>query len=160
MADDLARLEEWFGKILRGMAPAERRRATLKLGQLLRKSNLARISANKQPDGSAMEAKKARLDKRGKIREAAGAKMFRGLRLAAKWRIDAAEDGVELLPVSKTAAKVGAVSQFGETATVGRLRNGRRIRVRYAERLLLGFSREDEDAALGVAAALLEADGL
>lgn len=151
MAEDLARLEEWFGKILRGMEPAERRRALLKLARLLRKSNLARISANKDPDGAAMEAARPRYEHRRLVR-AAGARMFRGLRQAKQWRIDAADDGVELKPASNVAGRMAAVHHFGETATVGRLRNGRRIRYKYPERRLLGFSPEDEAAALNVAA--------
>ncbi|NBC35550.1 phage virion morphogenesis protein [Novosphingobium sp. FSY-8] len=158
MGDDLARLEEWFGQILRGLSPAERRRATLKLGQALRKSNLARIRDNVQPDGSAMEPKKARLDKRGRLRVAAGGKMFQGLRYAKHWRIDAAEDGVEILPIGKVATHTASIHHFGETVTVGRLRNGGRIRAKLPERRMLGFSEADIQTALSIAADLLEPD--
>jgi hypothetical protein len=47
--------------------------------------------------------------------------MFQGLRMAKQWKIDADEDGVEIAPVSPVAARMGRVSQFGETITVGRL---------------------------------------
>jgi hypothetical protein len=53
---------------------------------------------------------------------------------------------------------MAAVSQFGETVTVGRLRNGTKIRARYPERRLLGFSEEDEGLALEIAAAMIEPD--
>jgi hypothetical protein len=50
MADeDLTRFDEWFGQILQGLAPAERRLAARKLGQALRRSNLKRISSNTIP---------------------------------------------------------------------------------------------------------------
>lgn len=156
MADDLARLEEWFGRIIAGLEPAQRRKATRKLGQLLRRANLKRIGANVDPDGAPFAPRKPRLDQRGRLRKGSSGKMFKGLRKLAKWRIDAAPDGVEISPVSNTADRVGSVSQFGQTVTVGRLRNGRKIRAKYAERRLLGFGREDEDLALMVAGEMLE----
>jgi phage virion morphogenesis protein len=156
MSNDLSRLDEWFGQIIRSLAPAERRRAAAKLGRALRKSNLARIAANVQPDGTAMEAKKSRLDRRGRLREAAGGKMFQGLRMAKHWRIDASADGVEILPDNNKTAHIAAVNHFGETQTVGRLRNGQTIRYKYPERRLLGFSDSDEKLALDIAAALLD----
>lgn len=156
MANDLARLEEWFGQIIAGLEPAQRRKATRKLGQLLRRANLKRIGANVDPDGAPFAPRKPRLDQRGRLLRGAGGKMFKGLRKLAKWRIDAAPDGVEISPVSNTADRVGSVSQFGQTVTVGRLRNGRKIRAKYAERRLLGFGREDEDLALMVAGEMLE----
>jgi phage virion morphogenesis protein len=141
-----------------GSRPAERRLAARKLGQALRRSNLKRISSNTNPDGTPFAPRKARYDRRGHLRMKAGAKMFRGLRQAKQWRIDADEDGVELSPVSPVTGRMGAVSQFGETVTVGRLRNGKRIRARYPERRLLGFSDEDEDLAMQIAAEMIEPD--
>lgn len=156
--DDLTRLDEWFGQILQGLAPAARRRAAVKLGQALRRSNLKRIGANTNPDGTPFEPRKPRYDRRGRLRMKAGGKMFRGLRMAKQWKIDADEDGVELAPVSPVAAKMGRVSQFGETITVGRLRSGKRIRARYPERKLLGMSDDDEDLAMLIAAQMIETD--
>jgi phage virion morphogenesis protein len=159
MADDLARLEEWFGQIIAAMEPSQRRKATLKLGRLLRKANLTRIKDNVNPDGSPFAARKARRDLRGRLRKGARGKMFKGLRKMAKWRIDAAPDGVEISPISNTADRVGSVSQFGQTVTVGRSRDGRKIRATYEKRLLLGFGPEDEDLALAVAGEFLEPQG-
>lgn len=156
MTDDLSRLDEWFGQIMRALSPSERRRAALKLGQALRRSNLARIAANLEPDGSPMERKKARYDEHRRLRAAAGGKMFKGLRFAKKWRIDIADDSVTLRPASNVGARVGAINQFGETATVGRLRNGRSIRTKYPERRLLGFSEGDERLAVDVAASFVK----
>jgi hypothetical protein len=116
---------------------------------LLRRANLKRIGANVDPDGAAFAPRKPRLDQRGRLLRGAGGKMFKGLRKLAKWRIDAAPDGVEISP-SPTPPIVGSVSQFGQTVTVGRLRNGRKIR-QICRAPLLGFGREDEDLALMVA---------
>lgn len=156
MADDLSRLDEWFGRIIAGMEPAQRRKATMKLGRLLRQSNLKRIGANIDPDGAAFAPRKPRRDLKGRLRKGARGKMFKGLRKMSKWRIDAAPDGVEISPVTNTADRVGSVSQFGETVTVGRARDGRKIRAKYAQRRLLGFSKEDEGLALQVAGEMLD----
>lgn len=154
--DDLSRFDSWLGRILQGLEPAQRKKAALKLGRLLRASNLKRIEQNVQPDGTPMEPKKARHDRRGRLREKAGGKMFEGLRYAKHWRIDADEQGVTLTANSPVVDRNASVSQFGETATVGRLRNGSPIRYRYPERRLLGFAAEDHSLALQVASEMLE----
>lgn len=157
MTDDLHRLEEWFGQILQGLAPKERRRAALKLGQALRRSNLARIAANTQADGTPMAQKKARFDRRKRLRQAAGGKMFKGLRYAKRWKLDVHDDGLTLAPASAVADRFGATNQWGEIATVGRLRNGKSIRYRYPERRLLGISPADESQILEVSSQLVSA---
>ena len=95
-SDALAGLDPWLGDILAGLSPAKRKRAATKLGQALRRSNLARITANVEPDGGKMEERKARLDRRGRVRKKAGGKMFRKLRYARQWAIRARSDSVEI----------------------------------------------------------------
>jgi phage virion morphogenesis protein len=154
---DLTRLDEWFGRILQGLSPAERRRAALKLGQALRRSNLKRIAANIDPDGTPFAPRKARYDRKGRLRTKAGARCSRACatpNTGASTPTKTAWNSPRL-PI---AARMAAVSQFGETVTVGRLRNGQRIRARYPERRLLGFSEEDEGLALEIAAAMIEPD--
>lgn len=158
MADDLARFDEWFGRILAGLEPAQRKRAAIKLGQALRRSNLKRIGDNVEPDGSAMTPRKPRRDRRGRLRRRQPGKMFKGLRRLRNWKIHGDADGVEIRPATGSVDKVAAVSQFGEVATVGYLRNGTPIRTRYAVRRLLGFGPEDEHLALEIAASLIEPD--
>jgi len=153
-SDALAGFDEFFGRILAGLTPAARRRASLKLGRLLLRSNLKRIAANVEPEGGRMEARKPRLDRRGRLRKNRGGKMFRRLRLAGLWRVDAQADSVEIR--LKKGDRVAATHHFGEKGFVGRAPDGRPIRARYAERRLLGFSKDDEQLALDVAAELLE----
>lgn len=157
MADDLSQFDEWFGRILAGMSPTMRRKAAMKLGQELRKSNLARVTANVEPDGRAMEPRKPRLDRRGKVRRSKG-KMFKGLRRLRNWKIIADAEGVEVKPASGSVDRVASVNQFGEVDTVGRLRSGTPIRYRYPVRRILGFGPEDEHIALDIAASLLDQD--
>lgn len=156
MDDDLSRFEEWFGQIVRGLEPAQRRRAALKLGQALRRSNLKRISENVQPDGTPMEPRKPRKEHRKLLRNRNRGKMFKGLRRARNWKIDADDEGVEIRPATGSVDKVASVSQYGEMATVGYLRGGAPVRARYAQRRLLGFSEGDKQLALDIAAELLE----
>lgn len=158
MADDLRELERWFSRILAGMEPGPRRAAAFKLGQALRRANLLRISSNIEPDGGAMRPRKASVDERGRVRKKAGARMFRRLRVAKSWRLTVDADGVEITPASAAIDRVAAVHQFGEIDRVGRLRNGRTIRVKYPARRLLGFSDEDRATALEFTSELLDSD--
>lgn len=156
MAEDLAEFERWFAGILRGMAPARRRSAAFKLGQALRRANILRIAANVEPDGGAMQPRTASLDERGRVRRKAGSRMFRRLRLARSWSIDADADGVEIAAATAAIDRVAAVHHFGETDRVGRLRDGRTIRAKYARRRLLGLPPEDQAIALEAAASIIE----
>ena len=156
-SDALAGLDEWLGRILQGLSPAQRRRAALKLGQALRRSNLARQAANVEPDGGPMEKRKSRLDRRGRVRSKGGGKMFRKLRYARRWAIDARADSVEISP--KGDARIAAEHHFGKKGLVGRGPDGRKIFTRYPERRLLGFGQGDDQLAIDIAADLFDSQG-
>lgn len=157
MADDLSQLDAWFGRILEGLAPGQRRGAAIKLGQALRRSNLARIAANVEPDGSAMAPRLPGRDRRGRLRTRSKAKMFRRLRQARRVKIDADPEGVELSFASGRDDRIAAVHHFGQEDSVGRSRTGRTIRTRYAARQLFGFSDDDMQISAEVAEAMLSA---
>jgi phage virion morphogenesis protein len=158
MADDLREFEEWMGRVIAGISPARRRGATLRLGQALRRANLMRIAANVEPDGGAMEPRKASVNERGRLRRKAGTRMFRRLRLTKAWKVDADADGVEITPSSAAIDRVAAAHHFGETDRVGRLRDGRVIRTKYPQRRLIGLPGEDRALAIEIAAGLLDPD--
>lgn len=159
MADaDLSRLDAWFGKILSALEPGARRRAILKLGQALRRANLARIADNTDPDGVAFAPRKPRFDRDGKLLRIRNRRMYKGLRRMRHWKVDATPDEVAIEPADGRVDRLASVSQFAETATVGRTRRGALIRARYAERRLLGFGREDMDLALDVASEMMTPD--
>lgn len=153
-SDALAGLDDWLGGILQGLSPAKRKRAAMKLGQALRRSNLARIQANVEPDGAAMEQRKSRLDRRGRIAQRGGGKMFRKLRLARNWSIDARVDSVEISP--KGRSTIPEVHHFGQKGFVGRGPDGRKIFTRYPRRRLLGFGDGDDQLAIDIAAQLID----
>ena len=153
-SDALAGFDEWFGRVLQGLKPGERKRAAMKLGQALRRSNLQRQQENVEPDGSPMEKRKSRMDRRGRVRKKAGGKMFRKLRYARRWAIDARPDSVELSP--KGNSKIPEVHHFGKKGFVGRGPDGRKIFTRYPERKLLGFDDADRQTAIDIVAELLD----
>jgi len=152
-SDALAGFDEYFGRILASLSPAKRKQAARKLGQALRRSNLARIADNVEPDGGPMEPRKPRRDRRGRLRRKTGGKMFRKLRYARQWKIDAQPDSVEI-KLGKGDA-VAAVHHFGLRGFVGRSPDGKKIYAPYPQRRLLGFAPEDEREALQVAEEML-----
>lgn len=153
-SDALSALDEWFGQVLEGMSPTQRKRAAMKLGQELRKSNLKRIARNVEPDGGAMEKRKARLDQRGRVRAKAGGKMFRKLRYAKLWKIRARPDSVEI--TLGKGDQVAATHHFGLRAFVGRAPDGAKVFTRYPERRLLGFDDADREAVLDVVSQMFD----
>lgn len=155
--DALAGFDEFFGRVLAGLSPANRRKATLKLGRALRKANLDRIKRNVEPDGGKMEKRKPRLDRRGRVRKARGGKMFRKLRQARLWAVRARPDAVE---VSLTKGESTAlIHHEGRRGYVGRGPDGKKIFTRYPRRRLVGFAPEDEQLALEIAEEMLDVDG-
>lgn len=153
-SDALYALEEWFGQVLAGLSPAQRKRAGMKLGRALRRSNLNRIARNVEPDGGPMEARKARLDQRGRVRRKAGGKMFRKLRLVKQWSIKATPDSVEIMPAKGDS--VARTHHFGLRGFVGRGPDGAKVYTRYPERRVLGFDDADRDIVLDVVSELFE----
>lgn len=151
----LAALDEWFGQVLDGLSPAQRKRAAMKLGKALRRSNLDRIARNVEPGGGPMEKRKARLDQTGRVRRKAGGKMFRKLRLVRNFRITATPDSVEIAPIGG-AAKVAREHHYGLRGFVGRGPDGAKVFTRYPERRLLGFDDADRDAVLDVVSELFD----
>ena len=131
------RLETFLGRFVTALSPREMRGLASKIGQSLRRSNAARIAANKEPDGGAMQARRPREGKRR-------GKMFRQLRQARLLKVRPSADGVTV-GFTGQAQQVAKVHHFGEEDVVGRTRDGRTIRARYAARRLLGVGEMDED---------------
>lgn len=150
----LEQLETFLQQVMQGLSPRERRQAAMKIGQAMRRENLQRIAMNLKPDGTPMEPRRPRKDTRGRLRRAAGGKMFRKLRAIKGWQLDARADGVELRPGK--GAKVVAEHHFGLRGYVGRSPTGERVFARYPARPLLGFSQADEKAVLDAVIKLID----
>lgn len=140
---NLDRLEGFLGRFVTALSPREMRGLASKIGQSLRRSNAARIAANVEPDGGAMQPRRPR---EGKKR----GKMFRHLRQARVLKVRPTPDGVTV-GFQGQAQKVAKVHHLGEEDVVGRTRDGRTIRARYAARRLLGIGDVDEDDILAAA---------
>lgn len=134
-------VEPWLAGILARLSPGERMKITRKIGQLLRRRNAERIRANVQPDGSPMEPRKPRRDKRGRVRGRKG-KMFPKIGLARNMRVTARPDEVEVSfsPLVSGAAKV---HHWGLVDRVEKEADG--PSVRFPARHLLGINSDDRE---------------
>lgn len=148
--DDLSAIEPFFAALIASLKPAQQRKLALKMGRYLRRENAARIARNVQPDGSAMEPRKRRAERKsGRVKKRG--KMFPKIRKAQALRINARPDGVEVGFTTPLISRTAAIHQFGETGYVGRKPDGAIIRAKYPERILLGFAPDDADALLELA---------
>ena len=139
-AEGLDALAPWLGGVLQKLKPGERLGLTRKLGKELRDANAARIRANVQPDGTPMEPRKSKRDKRGRLRKRRG-RMFPKTALARNLRAFARPDEIEVT-FRPLVARTAAVHHYGLTAPVDpRIPNS--IEVRYPARRLLGFAPAD-----------------
>lgn len=86
--------------------------------------------------------------------EKADVRIFRKLRYARRWAIEAQPDSVELKPRGRSS--IPETHHFGKRDFVRRAPDGKKIFTRYSERRLLGFGDDDRQAAIDVAAALFE----
>lgn len=136
MDDELTRLETWATPLLAKLGPQQRSKVARSIARGLRRNQAQRIAQQQNPDGSAFEPRKPRLrEKKGRIRRTA---MFGKLRTAKFMRVKYNPDsaGVEF---AARVQRIARVHQDGGSDRVSR--NG--PRVRYPQRQLLGFSRED-----------------
>lgn len=134
--DDLQQLEEWVGPLLERLSPASRGRLARKIGMELRRSTSARIARQQSPDGSAYVPRKTPLRARaGQIKRR---RMFDRLRQAKHLKVSANPNEVTVGFLGRV-GRIARVHQEGRTDSV---RQGG-PRVRYEQRILLGFSSTD-----------------
>ena len=149
--DDLALIEPWIGALIAQLKPGARRRLSVKIGQYVRRENAARIAANIEPDGSAMEARKPREPRRASVKSGRikkKGKMFRKIAKQKALKVRPQADGVEVSFANPLIEKTAAEHQFGEVGFVGKTKSGTVVRTRYPARRLLGFGRNDPDAIM------------
>ncbi|ECX4790721.1 phage virion morphogenesis protein [Salmonella enterica] len=128
---DLMDLDIALGAMLMNLAPTVRKKMLRELSKELRNRQKKRITAQKNPDGSAYAPRRAHLER---------GKMFKRVKLARnlKFRATDADATVEFRgPHIRTEQ----IHQFG---LEGRISPQSHRMVKYPARRLLGFSREDE----------------
>lgn len=149
-SDDFAALELELGKILAGLTPAARLKLSRSVAADLRRSQSARIAAQKDPDGSAFAPRKLR-EQRGRIKRKAAGPMFRKLRQSRWLSARATPDEAMAGFASATASRIARVHQLGLRDRVSR--EPKAPEATYPERRLLGFTAEEATMILDRAAA-------
>lgn len=138
MSNELERIEDWAAGLMARLSAAQRRSVNLKVGQALRRSQVKRITQQKQPDGSAYPARKQKKNLRGKRGRVKRRAMFLKLKGSRHLRAMANTD----------AAQVGFLGKVARIARVHQ--RGQKDRpapdlpdVRYPRRELLGLTADD-----------------
>ncbi|MGF7190663.1 phage virion morphogenesis protein [Robbsia andropogonis] len=147
MTDDILALEELARGMLARLSTGQRRTVTKDIAHELRRSQQARIAAQRNPDGSAYVPRKASRSKaptKGKkglrqrrltVKQQA---MFRKLRTASHLKMKSDASGLEIGFAGRV-ARIARVHQEGGTTVVAT--GGPRHR--YAQRTLLGLAAAD-----------------
>jgi phage virion morphogenesis protein len=136
MSDDLSALETWLSPLLEKIKPQERTRLARDAAREIRKNQTKRITAQKNPDGSAYEKRKQRdlRGKQGRIKK----KMFQKLKMARYLKAQGSEQAVTVGFTGRI-ARIARVHQYG---LKDRAERGAPD-VRYARRELLGLAKDD-----------------
>lgn len=143
---DLDALEPWLAGVMARVSPGRRLGLARRVGQIMRRVNAMRVLANIEPDGTAMEARKPKKERKGKRGRKAKGAMFRRIELARNMEVRPSADQVALGFKAKV-AQTAEVHHYGlEDVVDRRVRNS--IRTRYPARRLLGFGPGDRDALL------------
>ena len=134
---NLTLLEDWVDGLLRAISPVGRRRIAQSVAMDLRRSQQQRIADQHNSDGTPYVPRKVRKlrNKAGRIKRG---KMFAKLRTAKHLKTTATADAA-VVSFTGRAARIARVHQYGLTDLV--TPDG--PRVRYAKRMLLGFSGGD-----------------
>jgi phage virion morphogenesis protein len=143
MNDDLQQLELWAASLLAKVEPAGRRRIARTIAVALRRSQSQRIAMQKSPDGSSYPPRRKRAEalrsRRGQLRRKGDA-MFSKLRTARWLKTAVTSEGAEVGFYGRV-ARLARVHQEGLTDNVSSTGPS----VRYAQRVLLGFTPEDRE---------------
>lgn len=142
--DELTAMEEWASALLARLQPAEQRKVAMDVGRELRRTQKARIAAQRNPDGSAYAARKPRTvmriaalrDKPGRIKRRA---MFAKLRTARFLKVQIDGQGLAI-GFAGRAARMARVHQDGLASDVAAGRS-----YTYPVRQLLGFTDAERD---------------
>jgi phage virion morphogenesis protein len=134
---ELQSLEDWITPLIRQLSSSQRRKLARKVATDLRRSQVARIRAQQNPDGSAYAPRRQSDASRGRIRRRA---MFTGLRSTRYLRM-------------QTSPNEASIGFTGRVARIVRVhQEGLRDRVQpggpyhdYDQRIILGYSQADRN---------------
>ncbi|MBJ9373706.1 phage virion morphogenesis protein [Acinetobacter sp. TGL-Y2] len=130
---ELEYLSEHLNALLASLSDAEKRKFAMSIARKIRASQTQRITRQQNPDGSSYIPRKNLRGKKGKLKQ----KMFMKLKTAKFMKI-------EKIPAGVTIGFDQRVSRLARTHQEGLIDilkyNGRTFKVRYAQRILLGFT--------------------
>ncbi|HBM7611614.1 TPA: phage virion morphogenesis protein [Enterobacter asburiae] len=134
--DDLQRVDDWLAALLANLEPAARNRMMRQLAQELRRSQQQNIRLQRNPDGTAFEARRVTArSKKGRIKR----QMFAKLRTTKYLKAAATADSASVQFDGKV-QRIARVHHYGLRDRVRR--NG--PEARYPARRLLGVNDEVE----------------
>ncbi|ASQ19678.1 phage virion morphogenesis protein [Enterobacter hormaechei] len=134
--DDLQRVDDWLAALLANLEPAARNRMMRQLAQELRRSQQQNIRLQRNPDGTAFEARRVTArSKKGRIKR----QMFTKLRTTKYLKTAATADSASVQFDGKV-QRIARVHHYGLRDRVRR--NG--PEARYPARRLLGVNDEVE----------------
>ncbi|EPY4065529.1 phage virion morphogenesis protein [Klebsiella pneumoniae] len=135
--DDLQRVDDWLAALRANLEPAARNRMMRQLAQELRRSQQQNIRLQRNPDGTAFEARRVTArSKKGRIKR----QMFAKLRTTKYLKTAATADSASVQFDGKV-QRIARVHHYGLRDRVSR----KGPEVKYAERRLLGINDESED---------------
>ncbi|MDL4105254.1 phage virion morphogenesis protein [Klebsiella pneumoniae] len=135
--DDLQRVDDWLAALLANLEPAARNRMMRQLAQELRRSQQQNIRLQRNPDGTAFEARRVTArSKKGRIKR----QMFAKLRTTKYLKTAATADSASVQFDGKV-QRIARVHHYGLRDRISR----KGPEVKYAERRLLGINDESED---------------
>lgn len=130
---ELEFLSEHLNALLTTLSDAERRKFAMIIARKVRASQSQRITRQQNPDGSSYILRKNLRNKKGQIKR----KMFMKLKTAKFMKIEKIPDGVTI----GFDQRVSRLARIHQDGLVDNLKyNGRTFKVRYAQRILLGFT--------------------
>ncbi|WP_151821408.1 phage virion morphogenesis protein [Acinetobacter oleivorans] len=130
---ELEFLSEHLNALLTTLSDAERRKFAMMIARKVRASQSQRITRQQDPDGSSYIPRKNLRNKKGQIKR----KMFMKLKTAKFMKIEKIPDGVTI-GFDQRISRLARIHQDGLVDTLKY--NGRTFKVRYAQRILLGFT--------------------
>lgn len=138
--DDLQRVDDWLAALLANLEPAARNRMMRQLAQELRRSQQLNIRLQRNPDGTAFEARRVTArSKKGRVKR----QMFAKLRTTKYLKTAATADSASV-QFDGRVQRIARVHHYGLRDRVRR--NG--PEARYPARRLLGVNDEAETITL------------
>lgn len=130
---ELEYLSEHLNALFVSLSDAEKRKFAMMIARKIRASQSQRITRQQNPEGSSYTPRKNLRARKGKIKQ----KMFMKLKTAKFMKIEKIPDGVTI-GFDQRVSRLARIHQDGLIDTLKY--NGRTFKVRYAQRILLGFT--------------------